>query len=105
MNYTKPNEQLVSIGRSICDFYTTKYADENQVTDYAAAEKAVKDLNVVDITVHNNEIHIYCGRPGHLIGRHGSNIEKLQKHLGMAVRVHESFHWNDILVPYDYTQF
>jgi predicted PilT family ATPase len=93
----KPSQQAEGIGYAISSFYLNKH---NQ--DYLAAQKEVEKLKIVNITIENDVVTISTSRPGLLIGRKGGNIDALEKHLDKKIKIVESFHWDEILVPYNY---
>jgi ribosomal protein S3 len=97
MKERKPSPDAELIGYELSTFYLIK---NNH--DYQKAAKEVISLNITDIEVQGEEIHIYLNRPGLIIGRKGENIDALTKFLGKTVKIHETFSWNEIIVPLDY---
>ena len=96
----KPSQQAEEIGYAISSFYLNK---NNQ--SYSAAQKDVENLKITNITIENDVVTISIARPGLLIGRKGENIDALEKHLDKKIKIVESFHWDQILVPYDYSEY
>jgi len=96
----KPSQQAEEIGYAISNFYLNK---NNQ--SYSAAQKDVENLKITNITIENDVVTISIARPGLLIGCEGENIDALEKHLDKKIKIVESFHWDQILVPYDYSEY
>lgn len=94
----KPTQLEEQIGYKISDFYLKKHNG-----NYKDAAKEVESLNIVRIHLNESkELVVESARPGLMIGRHGANINALQDFIGLKIRLIEAFHWNIILVPYDY---
>lgn len=100
MKINKPSRELEEIGYAFNSFYSERFNH-----DFAAAAKAVTDLKVVNLELDGDELVISLGRPGLLIGGKGANIDALVKHLNRKIRIVESFHWDEILVPFDYSEY
>ena len=68
-------EKDLTVAREIGYFYEKKHNDQKE---------ALSEIRMVDITnieVNEDVVTISTTRPGILIGKRGSNIEALQKHL------------------------
>lgn len=100
------SEKVKEIAKSIGQFYLQKNNG-----DYIATEKEVLRLQIkkIEFLIRENpageQIHeaiITAGRVGLLIGKRGTNIDALTKHLGMKVKIMED---NDplesYLIPYE----
>jgi len=101
MKHNKPSAKLEQIGYDIASFYLNKNKN-----DYVAAEKEVISLNITDIQIdpYNSKLRIFTARPGLLVGRKGENLDNLSKHLKREIEIVEAFHWNEVLVPFDYSE-
>jgi hypothetical protein len=100
MKINQPSRELEEIGHEINSFYLKRFN-----YDYDAAAKAVTNLQVVSLELDGDDLVISLGRPGRLIGAKGTNIDALTVHLDRKIRIVESFHWDEILVPFDYSEY
>lgn len=97
MIHNAPNADQEAIAHKISNFYLQKNAN-----DYAKAKEEIEKLRIFDIRLNGENVEIYLGRPGLIIGKKGTNIDNLTAFLGEPVKIFKSFHWNDILVPTEY---
>lgn len=72
--------------------------------DYVKTEKDLTDLRIAKIEVNEKGVIVTTARPGLLIGKRGTNIDALAKHLKSEVRIIEDMDSiYDSLVPHKYT--
>ena len=100
MKERTPSPAAEQIGYKLSTFYLNKNEG-----DYQRAAKEVICLLITDIEVEGKEIHIYLGRPGLIIGHKGKNIDALTEFLGKPIKIHETFSWNEIIVPLDHSEY
>lgn len=99
--HNTPPQEAQEVGYSISNFYLKKH---NFV--YPDAQREVEKLKITSIEVNDEgDVMIYLGRPGLLIGRRGENINDLSAFLNRKINVVESFHWDEIVVPFDYSDY
>jgi len=72
-------KELIAVARIIQDFYLDKYKDLDMETMYNNARHDILSLGITQIKTKGNTIIFVLQRPGLLIGRHGTNIDLLQK--------------------------
>lgn len=100
------SEKVKEIARNIGQFYLQKNNG-----DYVATEKEILRLQIknIEFLIRENpkgeqirEAVITAGRVGLLIGRRGTNIDALEKHLGMKVKIMEDTDpLESYLIPYE----
>ena len=73
-------ERLVA--RKIGAYYLAEH------NDYELACDAIVRLGITGLTVQEGKVTLKLAYPGWLIGRLGSNIDALQKHLGSEYKLH-----------------
>jgi hypothetical protein len=84
--------EIREVAALIGQFYLRKHEG-----DYVAAEKAIVDLRISDLTVEGDKVTIVTARPGMLIGRRGTNIDELTAFLNKKVHIIEDV---DPLIEY-----
>lgn len=87
----------------ICAKIGQFYLEESN-GDYKEAAKKITLLDLTDVRVIEGGIEISLGRPGILIGRKGETIDRLQKYLGVNVKIIEKPSVNHLVVPVDYSE-
>lgn len=102
MIHGQPSPELRELGYSISNFYLAKHGE-----NYELAAQDAEKLKITNLTLENSILTIYTPRPGLLIGGRGENIGNLsdwlkEKNQIVKVEIIESFHWDDILIPYDW---
>lgn len=96
-----PPQEAQDVGYEISNFYLKKH---NFV--HPAAQTEVENLRITSIEVDDEgDVTIYLGRPGLLIGAKGKNIGALSAFLNRKIKIVEAFHWDEIVVPYDYSDY
>ncbi len=76
---------VIDACREIGKFYLKKHEG-----DYAKAEKELSDLRLTKIEIQGDKLCITAGRVGMLIGKRGTNVDALSKHIAdtMFMKVH-----------------
>lgn len=83
---------LDKIYQQLHQFYLQKNsaAVVNRLEAISGAQKEIHSLFIDKVVDDGEAISIYLGRPGLIIGRHGSNIENLQKFFDREIKIFES---------------
>jgi hypothetical protein len=83
LNKKRENENRSrKVGLLIADFYLEKYKEEETIElQYKKAVEDIDSMRISRIEWNKEIITITLARPGLLIGRHGKNIEELEKFL------------------------
>lgn len=101
----EPN-QLDSVANNICqkiaDFYFEKNSKKTKTIGEAvkASQDEIFSLGLTKIEYDKSAqtLHVHLSRPGLLIGNKGVNIENLQNHLGMDIKIFEQYKIDDVIV-------
>ena len=95
------------ICQKLADYYTDKHIQNNEYLpdsiEQASSEIKSMGIQKLFLDKKNNFLHIHLSRPGILIGPKGSNISKLEKYLGLKIKIYETKSIEDMIlnrIPY-----
>lgn len=95
------------ICQKLADYYTDKHIQNNEYLSESIekASSEIKSMGIQKLFLDkkNNFLHIHLSRPGILIGPYGSNISKLEKYLGLNIKIYETKSIEDMIlnrIPY-----
>lgn len=98
-NNQKPKE-VMNVLHDIGQFFL-----QENCGDYHKTEDDIRKLRILDVTVDGDVVYIYLCRVGLLIGRKGERITKLTEFLGKKIHMIEDNDINDMIVPWDDSQY